>query len=196
MVKRALIVGLGNPGKKYENTRHNFGFWVVDELARRWGAESAKKERKAIIADATIRERRVLLAKPQTFMNLSGEAVRALMDFYKIDVQDLIVIHDDLDTPLGALRLRKTGGAGGQNGVRNIIQHTGTQDFHRVRCGIDRPPGRMQPSAYVLQPFHGDDIITARNIVDRAADAVETWLTDGIDIAMNRYNGTLDEIPR
>lgn len=193
MANRSLIVGLGNPGPKYENTRHNIGFWVVDELARRYGMTFGKTERKAITADGLIREKRVLLAKPQTFMNASGEAVRALVDFYKIEVADILVIHDDMDIELGTLRLRLKGSAGGQNGVKSIIQHLGTQDFNRVRCGIGRPPGKMNPADYVLKPFAGDDAITAKILTERAADSVETWLTQGIELAMTRHNGNIDE---
>jgi peptidyl-tRNA hydrolase, PTH1 family len=193
MTDRYLIVGLGNPGRKYEDTRHNIGFWVVDELARRHNLTFGKTERKAITADGLIKGKRVLLAKPQTYMNLSGEAVRALIDFYKIDPINLIVAYDDMDLSLGTLRLRKSGSAGGQNGVRNIIQHLGTQDFDRVRCGIDRPPGRMPAKNYVLHPFTGDDTITAKLLVERAADAIETWLTDGMELAMTRHNGHIDE---
>lgn len=193
MSDRFLIVGLGNPGRKYVSTRHNAGFWVVDELARRWNLPGGKSERHAITSDGIINGKRALLAKPQTYMNLSGESVRALVDFYKIDLEQIIIIHDDLDLPLGTLRLRKTGGAGGQRGLRNIIQHFGTQDFARARFGIGRPPGRMDPAAYVLQPFHGDDVILAREVVDRAADAVETWLVDGIELAMTRHNGSVED---
>jgi PTH1 family peptidyl-tRNA hydrolase len=192
MPERYLIVGLGNPGKKYEKTRHNFGFMVVDELARRYGMDFGKTERKAKTADGLIRDKRVLLAKPQTYMNESGVAVRKLVDFYKIELEQFIVVHDDLDIPLGTLRLRRMGGPGGQKGVRSIIQHLGTQQFSRVRCGIDRPPGRMDPVDYVLRPFAGDDAITAKIVVDRAADAVETWLVEGIDLAMTRHNGSVD----
>lgn len=192
MSNRYLIVGLGNPGQKYEKTRHNIGFWVVDELARRYNLSFGKTERKAVTADGLIREKRVLLAKPQTYMNKSGEAVRALIDFYKIEPGDIIVVHDDMDIGLGELRLRMKGGSGGQNGLKNIIQHLGTQEFNRVRCGIGRPPGKMNPSSYVLKPFAGDDAITANLLVDRAADGVETWLTDGIELAMTRHNGQVD----
>jgi PTH1 family peptidyl-tRNA hydrolase len=132
MTTRFLIVGLGNPGKKYEATRHNIGFWVIDELARRWNITNFKTERKALVADGVIAEKRIILAKPQTYMNLSGQAVRALADFYKLDPQNLIVAHDDLDIPLGTLRLRKSGSAGGQNGLKDIIRHLGTQDFSRA----------------------------------------------------------------
>lgn len=196
MTERYLIVGLGNPGKQYENTRHNVGFMVVDELARRHNGTFGKTERKAQLTDVTIQGKRVLLVKPQTFMNLSGEAVRALVDFYKIALTNILVISDDLDIPLGTLRIRRGSGHGGQNGVRSIIQHLGTQDFCRVRIGIGRPPGKMDPAAYVLRPFEGDDAITARIVIDRAADAAETWLRDGLDAAMTRYNGNVDEQPK
>ncbi len=189
---RYLIVGLGNPGPKYDNTRHNIGFWVVDELVRRYGMSFGKSERKAITTDGVIREKQVLLAKPQTYMNLSGESVRRLVDFYKIDLERIIVVHDDMDIDLGVLRLRKTGSAGGQRGMANIIQHLGTNDISRVRCGIGRPPGRMDPKAFVLRPFDGDDAITARILTERAADAVETWLSDGIELAMTRHNGSVE----
>jgi len=188
-----LIVGLGNPGKAYVNTRHNVGWMVLDELARRYGLTFGKKERKAVSATGIIRDKKVILTKPQTYMNLSGEAVRALVDFYKVELPHILVIHDDLDIPLGALRLRAKGGAGGQGGMKSIIQHLGTQDFSRLRFGIGRPPGRMDPKNFVLQAFKGDDEITARIVTDRAADAVETWLIQGIDLAMTRHNGDIDE---
>lgn len=193
MVTRYLIAGLGNPGKKYENTRHNIGFWVVDELARRYSLSFGKTERKAVTADGMMREKRVLLAKPQTYMNASGEAVRALVDFYQIDVANVIAIYDEIDLPLGTLRMRAKGSAGGHNGIKSIIQHLGTQEFSRIRCGVSRPPGRMNAADYVLAPFAGDDVITARILTERAADAVETWLTDGIEIAMTRHNGNVEE---
>lgn len=188
-----LIIGLGNPGKEYADTRHNVGFRVVDELARRYGLTFGKKERKAVVASGVILGKKVILAKPQTYMNLSGEAVRALVDFYKVDVSRILVISDDLDIPLGTLRLRKSGSAGGQGGLKNIIQHLGTQEFNRLRFGISRPPGRMEAKDYVLQAFKGDDVILAAQMVDRAASAVEVWLTDGIEMAMTRYNGSVDE---
>ncbi|MCU0464804.1 MAG: aminoacyl-tRNA hydrolase [Anaerolineae bacterium] len=193
MTDRYLIVGLGNPGPTYAATRHNIGFMVVDEIARRHAMTFGKTEKKAQVADGRIGERRVLLAKPQTYMNESGLAVRALFDFYKFERTDLIVICDDLDIPLGTLRLRNGGGHGGQNGVRSIINHLGSPDFARVRCGISRPPGNMNPADYVLKPFMGDDQITARIVIERAADAVETWLRDGIELAMTRHNGSVEE---
>lgn len=189
MSERWLIAGLGNPGPQYENTRHNMGFKVVETLAKRHGLTFSRTEKRASVADGLIVGRRVLLAKPLTYMNESGVAVRGLIDFYKIDINKLIVAADDLDLPLGTLRLRNGGGDGGQRGVRSIIQHLGTREFVRARCGIGRPPGQMDPAAYVLRPFMGDDIINAQIMVEHAADAVETWLTDGLELAMTRHNG-------
>ena len=191
-----LIIGLGNPGKEYADTRHNLGFGVVDELARRYGLSFGKKERKAIVATGVILGKKVILAKPQTYMNLSGEAVRSLVDFYKVELPRILVVSDDLDIPLGTIRMRKAGGAGGQGGMKNIIQHLGTQEFNRVRLGIGRPPGKMAPKDYVLQAFKGDDAILAAEVVDRAVKAIETWLTEGIELAMTRHNGSVEETPK
>jgi PTH1 family peptidyl-tRNA hydrolase len=187
-----LIVGLGNPGSEYEDTRHNVGFRVADELARRFGLVFGKKERKALAATGLIRGRKVILAKPQTYMNLSGEAVRSLMDFYKVDLPNLLVICDDLDLPLGTVRLRQSGSAGGQNGIKSVIQHLSTQDFSRLRFGISRPPGKMAAKDYVLGAFKGDEAILAAQVIDRAAGAVETWLTEGIELAMTRHNSSIE----
>lgn len=188
-----LILGLGNPGREYDETRHNVGFRVVDELARRYNLSFGKKERKAVVATGVILGKKVILAKPQTYMNLSGEAARSLLDFYKVEVPRILVVADDLDIPLGTIRLRKSGSAGGQNGVKSIIQHLGTQEFSRLRFGIGRPPGKMQAKDYVLGVFKDDDAILAAQIVDRAADAAETWLRDGIELAMTRHNGNIDD---
>ncbi|MCU0476848.1 MAG: aminoacyl-tRNA hydrolase [Anaerolineae bacterium] len=193
MSDRYLIVGLGNPGPTYASTRHNIGFMAADELAKRHLLPFGKTEKKALVADGLIGGKRVLLAKPQTYMNESGVSVRGLVDFYKIDLAQIIVISDDLDIPLGTLRLRAGGGHGGQNGVRSIITHLGSPEFARVRCGIGRPPGKMNPADYVLKPFMGDDQITARLVVERAANSVETWLKDGIELAMTKHNGNVEE---
>ncbi len=193
MSNKYLIVGLGNPGRRYATTRHNAGFWVVGELARRHDLSKFTEERKALTADGIIGGKRVLLAMPQTYMNLSGESVRALVDFYKIDLDKLIVIYDDMDLPVGTLRLRRGGGHGGQNGMRNIILHLGSKDFARVRYGIGKPPGRMKPRDYVLQGFSGDEAIVAQQVVERAADAVESWLAVGIEQAMQRFNGDVTD---
>ena len=184
-----LIVGLGNPGAKYEATRHNVGFAVVDELARRYRLGAGRSEKRALTWDGRIGARRVKLAKPLTYMNRSGESVRQLTDYYKIARENLLVIHDDLDTPFGSLRLRWNGGHGGQKGLRNIVRHLGDADFARLRFGIGRPPGRMDAVHYVLQAFRGDDAIRADELAARAADAIEVWLSDGLERAMSRYNG-------
>lgn len=184
-----LIVGLGNPGAKYENTRHNIGFRCVDALASKYAIALTKLEQRAMVGTGTLASKRVLLAKPQTFMNVSGDSVAPLTHFYKIPTDRILIICDDLDIPLGTLRLRKSGSSGGQNGMKHILQRLGTQDINRIRVGIGRPPGRMNPADYVLTPFKGDDEITAVEMIDRAVKACETWLSDGIDTAMNRYNG-------
>ncbi len=189
MAGKYLIVGLGNPGAKYAKTRHNVGFWVVDELARRHGFSGERSEKRALARDGRIHGARVKLAKPQTFMNRSGESVRALLDYHDIALERLLVIHDDLDTPFGSIRLRKSGGHGGQNGLRSIIQHLGSQDYARLRFGIGRPPGRLSPVDFVLQPFKGDAAIQAQEMLGRAADAVECWLAHGSEVAMSRFNG-------
>ncbi|MBC8099165.1 MAG: aminoacyl-tRNA hydrolase [Armatimonadetes bacterium] len=189
MSERYLVVGLGNPGKDYANTRHNVGWWAVDVLARRHNISISKGERKALTGDGVIAGKRVLLAKPQTYMNVSGEAVRGLVDFYKVEPGAMMVMQDDLDLPIGALRIRAEGSHGGQNGMRSIIQHLNTNAVPRIKLGIGRPPGRMDAATYVLQGFKGDDEITMRIVVERAADAIEAWLNDGIERAMTRYNG-------
>ena len=188
-----LIVGLGNPGKKYEKNRHNFGFHVIDELARLHNIDVSQTQKKALVGSGTIAGKKVLLAKPQAYMNLSGESVRGLLDFYKLEIPSLLVVSDDLDIPLGTVRLRQSGGAGGQKGLKSIIQHIGTQEFSRVRLGIGRPPGRMDPADWVLTDFKGDDIILAAEVVDRAVLAVNSWLTEGIERAMTRFNGTVEQ---
>jgi peptidyl-tRNA hydrolase, PTH1 family len=185
-----LIVGLGNPGAKYANTRHNIGFRAVEALAARHQLAFGKTEHRAQVASGSIRGEKVLIAKPQTFMNVSGDSVAPLAHFYKIPPSRLIVLADDLDIPLGTVRVRKMGSSGGQNGLKHILQRMGTQEIARVRLGIGRPPGQQDPADYVLSPFRGDDEISALEMIDRAVKAVETWLIDGIDAAMNQTNGT------
>lgn len=191
MADKYLIVGLGNPGRDHEKDRHNFGFQVIDELARRHALTNAKKEKKALVLQGSINGKSVLLAKPQTYMNLSGEAVRGLMDFYKIPIDHIIVAYDDIDIPLGTLRLRHTGSHGGQNGLRSIIQHLNTQEFARIKMGVSRPPGKMDPAAYVLQPFSKDEAILAQQVREKTADAIELWLEQGMEAAMTAFNGDI-----
>jgi PTH1 family peptidyl-tRNA hydrolase len=197
MSETYLIVGLGNPGREYANTRHNIGFRCVDALAARHGLVfDDKKRSKARIALGSIQERRVLLAKPQTYMNLSGGAVQGLAAFYRVLPAQVMVIFDDLDLPVGTLRIRPKGGAGGHKGVTDIIHRLGTQDFPRIRVGIGRPNEQMDPSSYVLRPFDGQDEEEMARTVERVLLAVETWLSAGIDLAMSRCNGSADEVAR
>jgi len=187
-----LIAGLGNPGPRYANTRHNIGFRVLDQLAARHNLTFSRTEQRAQVTAGTILGQRVLLAKPMTYMNLSGDSIAPLARFYKIAPERILIVCDDLDIPLGTLRLRKSGSSGGQNGMKHIIERLGTQDINRVRFGIGRPPGRMDPADYVLTPFKGDEDILAAEVADRAVSAIEAWLTEGIEIAMTRYNGSVD----
>jgi PTH1 family peptidyl-tRNA hydrolase len=192
MSDRYLIVGLGNPGREYEDTRHNIGFRCVDALAKAHGLTyDAKKKSKAKTAEGPIAGKRALIAKPQAFMNLSGASVQGLAAFYQIPPERIIVLFDDLDLTPGTLRIRQKGGSGGHRGLTDIIQRLGTQDFPRIRVGIGRPPGKMDPAAFVLQRFSADELPLIEQVVDRAIKAIETWIAEGIDASMNRYNGTL-----
>jgi PTH1 family peptidyl-tRNA hydrolase len=185
-----LIVGLGNPGREYKDNRHNAGFMVVDRLMVRLDPRGMRVQSRALVTTATFEGRKFILAKPQTYMNLSGQAVQGLMHFYKLPLENLLVVHDDLDLPFGTLRMRPGGGPGGQKGVASIIQQLGTEEFARLRLGIDRPPGVMDPADYVLQDFSAGDLISLSNLLDRAADAATTWVLDGLDLAMNKFNGS------
>ena len=186
----AMVVGLGNPGREYAAHRHNIGFRVVDALARAHGvAFTRRKGAKAGVAEARVSDCPVLLAKPQTFMNLSGKSVRRLSRSLGVPPERILVIYDDLDLPLGRLRLRAEGSSGGHKGIRSIIDTLGTQAFPRLRVGIDRPPGRMDPVDYVLKPFDRDQKPFLAEAVARAAAAVECWLAEGIIAAMDRFNG-------
>lgn len=184
-----LIVGLGNPGAKYAGTRHNAGFSVIDELAERHKIKMGTNKHKAIIGKGIINGEKVILAMPQTFMNLSGESVRSIMDFYKLTVDDLIVVYDDIDLDVGKLRIRQKGSAGGHNGMKNIILHCGSQDFVRVRVGVGHKPDHMDLADYVLSRFGKDDLPFMRESCGNACDALEVILSDGAVAAMNRYNG-------
>lgn len=183
-----LIAGLGNPGPQYAANRHNVGFRCLERLAAAFNLTFDKQQKQAYVALGTIHERRVILAKPQTFMNESGYAVVPLVRFYKVQLERLLVAYDDLDLPLGTVRLRSEGGSGGHKGMRSIIEHLGTQDFPRLRIGIGRPPGQMDPAAYVLQDFSAEEEPLMEESLERAMAAIETWLHEGIETAMNRYN--------
>lgn len=184
-----MIVGLGNPGKDYQMNRHNVGFMAIDKIAQEFGIEHKKVKSKAIIMEGKKDNKKIILVKPQTFMNLSGSAVASLMQFFKINTENLIVIHDDLDLPSLSIRLRPGGGAGGQKGVASIIQNLGTQQFNRIRIGIGRPPGRMDAADYVLQNFPNQEEKDLPFLFDTVTKAVESILDFGIEIAMNKFNG-------
>ena len=184
-----LIVGLGNPGRKYAGNRHNAGFHVVDRLAAAAGLRFDEQRSRASLARGRIEEVGVALIKPQTYMNLSGEAVGSVARFFKVSPERTLVVFDDLDLPLGALRLREQGGAGGHRGMASIIAHLSTRDFPRVRIGIGRPPGQMPPEAYVLQDFSADEKAVMEQTYERAVDAVRVVLREGFQMAMNRFNG-------
>jgi peptidyl-tRNA hydrolase, PTH1 family len=186
-----MITGLGNPGRDYRENRHNTGFMLVDRLAVRLNTRNMKVQSSAIVLSTQWQGRKTFLVKPQTYMNLSGTSVQALMRFYKLPLENLLVAHDDLDLPFGTLRIRPGGGPGGQKGVGDIINRLGTQDFARLRIGIDRPPGRMDSADYVLQDFPARDLVALSQILDRAADAALTWVEEGLDNAMNKFNGSV-----
>ena len=188
-----IIVGLGNPGREYRETRHNVGFLVVDRISERMGIPISKMRSKALIGKGVFNGEQIILAKPQTFMNLSGQAISGLVNFFKVPLDNILIAHDDLDLPFGTIRIRKFGGAGGQKGLGSTIEHLGTDQFPRMRIGIGRPPGRMDAADYVLRKFTGEDLDFARVIFDRAAEAAEVFINEGIDYAMNKYNGTVDD---
>ena len=184
-----LVVGLGNPGSEYANTRHNIGFDVVAELARRAGtALRLNKRARALTAETRLAGVRVVLAEPQTFMNLSGAAVASLAGFYRIPADRVVAIHDDLDLPLGGLRVKRGGGSGGHNGIKSMASSLSTPEFFRVRVGIGRPPGAMDPAAYVLRRFAAAERTEAELAVVTAADATESLLTDGLAVTQNSFN--------
>jgi len=187
-----LLIGLGNPGREYRDSRHNVGFMLVDRLAVRLDARGMKVQSKAITTTAIYEDRKLILAKPQTYMNLSGQSVQGLIHFYKLPLANVLIAHDDLDIPFGTIRIRPGGGPGGQRGMASTIEQLGTKDFPRLRIGIGRPPGRMEPSAYVLQDFSRDELKILSEVLDRAADAAVEFVVNGLDRAMNKYNGSVE----
>ena len=187
-----LLIGLGNPGREYRDTRHNVGFMLLDRLAVRLDARGMKVQSKAVVTSATYQERKLILAKPQTYMNLSGHSAQGLLNFYKVPVENLLIAHDDLDLPFGTIRIRPKGGPGGQKGMASTIEQLGTNGFPRLRIGIGRPPGRMDPAAYVLQNFSKEELKVLSEILDRAADAALEFVINGVNAAMNKYNGSVE----
>jgi PTH1 family peptidyl-tRNA hydrolase len=182
------VVGLGNPGPEYAGTRHNVGFRVLAELARRQGATQPKLKFEAEVLEIMVGSEKLLLVAPQTYMNNSGRSVRKLIDFYKLPLDDLLVVCDDLNLDIGRLRIRQAGSAGGQKGLSDMISRLGTQDFNRLRIGIGRPPGRMNAADYVLRRFRAEERELVEPAVSAAADAVEIWCQQGVEAAMNRFN--------
>lgn len=187
-VQRRIIAGLGNPGKEYSRTRHNAGFNVVDRLAEKHGLKFTKMMNRAMVAMGNIAGQKVILVKPQTFMNDSGSSIGPIARYYKVEPQDVMVVYDDLDLSVAQLRMRKMGGSGGHNGMKSIITHLGTENFPRLRVGIGRPPGRMNPVDFVLEPFTRSDGDLMDETYDRAVIGLEKWLVEDIERVMNVVN--------
>jgi PTH1 family peptidyl-tRNA hydrolase len=193
MPERHLLIGLGNPGREYRFNRHNIGFMLLDRLVARHGWPGfTRRQGKALITTGSLNGAPLVLAKPQTYMNLSGEAVGSLVRFFALPLERLLVCVDEIDLPLGTLRLRPGGGSAGHGGMKSIIQHLGTETFPRLRLGVGRPPGVRAAAHYVLRDFQRDEHEIVEELLDRAADAVECYTQAGLDMAMNRYNGPSD----
>ncbi|MDX1614597.1 MAG: aminoacyl-tRNA hydrolase [Candidatus Promineifilaceae bacterium] len=188
--ERHLIVGLGNPGRKYRKNRHNVGFMVIERLAERHNIALNRIQLQAIVGDGRVADGAVILAKPQLYMNRSGDAVGPLAKYYRISPDRTFVVYDEIDLPFGTIRVREQGGSGGHNGMKSIINHLGP-DFPRLRLGIGRPPGRMEPADYVLQDFGRQELETLDAMLTEAVAATETYLQSGIEMAMTRHNGTV-----
>lgn len=191
-----LVVGLGNPGPRYARTRHNAGFMVVDELARKYGLRFAKGQGNSEVARGTIAGTPVILAKPLTFMNDSGMAVGVVSRFYRVPIARILVVYDEIALPLGTLRIREKGSSAGHNGIKSIIHHLGTQNFARMRVGVDQPsPGRHSQIDWVLGRFSSDEQKVMDETISRAIEAIEAVLTIGIERAMNQYNAKENNVP-
>lgn len=183
-----IIAGLGNPTREYDKTRHNVGFSVIDILADRIGIDVTEKKHKALCGKGMLEGQKVILAKPQTFMNLSGESVRAIMDFYKVSPEEVIIIYDDISLEPGQLRIRAKGSAGGHNGIKNMIVHLGTQEFSRIKVGIGEKPKDMNLADYVLSRFSKGEQELMEDAFNQAANAAAMMVSQGIDPAMNHFN--------
>ena len=188
-----LVIGLGNPGKEYEKNRHNVGFMAVDLAIEKFGFSGKKIKSNAVVVEGDFEGNKIIFVKPQTFMNLSGQAVSSLFRFYKLPINHVVVIHDDIDLPFGTIRIRPGGGAGGQKGVASIIQQLGEPGFARLRIGIGRPPGRMDAATYVLKNFQKEEINEIPFILENIVEALKTFILFDIDTAMNKFNGIKPE---
>jgi PTH1 family peptidyl-tRNA hydrolase len=188
-----LIAGLGNPGREYSRTRHNVGFMVVEQLADRWRTHWVKESKfQARMARVDRDDRKILLCEPETYMNASGEAVGSLASFYRIERQNLAIVVDDADLPLGTIRMRPEGSSGGHHGLESIQQHLGTTEFPRLRIGIGRnDPADRQITGYVLSQFRGEEVDLLGKVLTRACEQIECWLAHGMFEAMNRFNGAI-----
>ncbi len=184
-----IIVGLGNPGKQYEATRHNVGFHVIDELSKRMGTPLNQSKFNGMYGITYVGTEKVMLLKPLTYMNLSGECIVPMMDYFQVEDDEIVVIYDDLDLQAGRLRLRQKGSAGGHNGIKSIIQLLGSQEFNRIRIGIDRPKNGMKVPDYVLSKFLEEEISEIEQAVKKSADACEEWINKPFLEVMNKYNG-------
>jgi len=190
-----LIVGLGNPGREYSENRHNVGFMALNRLADRLGLKFLRVESKALVTKGDFKGRRLILAKPQTYMNLSGQAVIPLARYYRVPSDRMLIVHDDVDLPFEMLRLRPDGGSAGQKGIQSIIDALGSQDFARLRIGIGHPHGKKAAAEYVLQNFNRSEAELLPTVLDRAVDAIITFVIEGIWAAMNRYNAREEDGP-
>jgi PTH1 family peptidyl-tRNA hydrolase len=184
-----IIAGLGNPGRKYERNRHNVGFMLLNRLSNKLGESFGKIEAKALVCKTSFQGERIILVKPQSYMNKSGMPVASLVRFYQIPLENLLVTYDDVDLPLGVLRIRPSGGSGGQKGMQSIIERLGTEEFPRLRIGTGRPPGRMDAADYVLQDFSSQETELLDDSLDRGVKAVLAFVSNGLDNAMNAFNG-------
>jgi len=189
-----IIAGLGNPGRKFASNRHNIGFMLLDQLASRFQVSFSRVQFNALVTRCKYNEKRLILVKPQTFMNNSGKAIASLIRYYKVPLNNLLVAYDDLDIDLGVIRLRPNGGSGGHKGMSSIINELNSQNFPRLRLGIGRPPGRMEPADYVLQDFSSQERQILPELLDQGVEAILTFLDQGIEIAMNKYNRNILEL--
>lgn len=183
-----LIVGLGNPGKKYQNTRHNIGFMAVDHLASALDVNFRRLRFNSMVAETRFAENKIVIAKPRTFMNNSGQAVRAMKDFFKVPLDHILVIFDDADLDFETIRIRSNGGSSGQKGMASIISHLGTEEIPRMRVGVGRPPGQMLTADYVLKPFPKPQRELLPFLLQRTTDATKVFISEGIEPAMNQFN--------
>lgn len=182
------FIGLGNPGKQYEMNRHNVGFMAIDRFAAKWGVTSFQNKSKGLLGEANVNGTKVYLLKPMTYMNLSGESMRAFMDFYKAKLEDVTIIYDDMDTSFGQIRLRYQGSPGGHNGIKSIIQHAGTQSFNRIRVGVNRPAPGYNIADYVLSNFSKEEMKSIDEVLDLTCEAMLSSLEEPFEKTMGKFN--------